>query len=68
MGTGGSGNGCFIIRTQAAGAQVESFGFAFDHDRGWMNIGHPAPLGMALGMADIISVERSLTADIALQF
>ncbi len=33
-----------------------------------MDIGNPASLGMAFRVADIITVKRSLTANIALQF
>ena len=68
MGSEVSGNRCLIIGTQAAGAQFKPLGLTFDNDRGLVNIRHPASLGMALGVADIISVKRSLTANLALQF
>jgi hypothetical protein len=33
-----------------------------------MDISNPAPVGMAFGMADVRTVNRDFTANIALQF
>jgi hypothetical protein len=58
----------FMLRAQAPGAQVEVPGLAVDIDGRGVNIGRPAPVGMALGMADVMTEKRCFTAQIALQF
>jgi len=57
----------FILRAQAPGAQVEVPGFPFDIDGSGMDIGRPAPVGVALGVADIMAEKRRFTAYIAFQ-
>ena len=52
---------------QAAGAQVEVPGLAVDIDSRGVNIGRPAPVGMALGVADIMAEKRGFAAQITLQ-
>jgi hypothetical protein len=44
-----------VLVTQASGAQVKPFGLTIDDNGGWMNIRHPAPIGLALGMTDIMT-------------
>jgi hypothetical protein len=51
---------------QAPGAQVEPLGAAVNGDRGRVNIGRPAPVGMALGVADIMTEKRGFPAYVAL--
>jgi hypothetical protein len=58
----------FVLVAEAAGAKVELFRFAIHRDGGGMDIGYPAPVGMAFGMADVRTVNRDFTANIALQF
>jgi hypothetical protein len=60
--------GCFILGAQAPGAEFEVFHFTVNHDAGGMDIGRPVAVGMALGMADVMTVKRGLAANIALQF
>jgi hypothetical protein len=57
----------FILGAQAPGAQVETFHLAVDDNSGGVNIGGPAPVGMAFGVADIMTELRRLTAQITLQ-
>ena len=60
--------GRFILRTKAASAKVKLLKLAFDHDGSRVNIGRPAPFGVALRVTDVITEKRCLAADIALQF
>jgi hypothetical protein len=52
----------FVLRAQASGAQVKVTGFAVDIYRDGVYIGDPAPVGMALGVADIVTEKRRFTA------
>ena len=61
-------NSGFILIAQAAGAEVKLLRLAVNHDGSGMDIGRPAPVGMALGMADVRTVNGSFPANIALQF
>ncbi len=45
--------GHFMLCAQTPGAEIEMPGLAIHDDSGRVDIGHPAPLGMALGVADI---------------
>jgi hypothetical protein len=56
-----------MLRAQAPGAQVDVPGFPIDVNGGGMDIGCPAPVGVALGVADIMAELRGLAAQIALQ-
>jgi hypothetical protein len=58
----------FVLRTQAAGAQVEMSGFAGNVNSGGVDIGCPAPVGVALGVTHVMTEKRGFTAQIALQF
>jgi hypothetical protein len=62
------GFGRLVLGAQAPGAQVEVPGLAVDIDRGGVDIGDPATIGMPLGMTDVMAEKRDLTAQIALQF
>ena len=44
-----------MLSTQASGAQVEPFLLAIYNDSSRVNIGHPATLGMAFGVAHIMT-------------
>jgi hypothetical protein len=44
-----------MLRAQAPGTEVQPFGLAIDNYSGGMNIGHPAAVGVAFGMADIMT-------------
>jgi hypothetical protein len=56
----------FILRPHAAGAEVEVPGFPVDVNSGGVNIGGPAPVGMAFGMADVMAEKRRFSANITL--
>jgi hypothetical protein len=57
-----------MLGTQAPRAQVEALLLPVDSECNRMYIGNPAPVGPALGMADIMTKKRRFTAQIALQF
>jgi hypothetical protein len=57
-----------VLRTQAPSAQVEVPGLAIDIDGRGVDIGRPAPVGVAFGMAYIMAKKRRFAAQIALQF
>lgn len=57
-----------MLGTQASGTEVEAFLFTVYIDRNRVNIRHPATLGMALGMTDIMTKLRGLPTQIALQY
>jgi hypothetical protein len=44
-----------MLSTQAPGAQVKPFGLAININRGGMDIRRPATVGVALGMADVMT-------------
>jgi len=52
----------FVLRAQAPGTQVKVTGFAVDIYRCGVHIGDPAPVGMALGVADVMTEKRRFTA------
>ena len=45
----------FMLTAQAPGAQVEPLRLTIHDDCGRMNIWNPAPVGMTLGMAHIMT-------------
>ena len=47
-----------MLSTQASGAQVESFLFAIYNNSDRVNIRHPAPIGVAFRVADIMTELR----------
>jgi hypothetical protein len=51
-----------MLRAQAPGAQVKVTGFAVDIYSSGVYIGDPPPVGMALGMADVMAEKRCFTA------
>jgi hypothetical protein len=51
-----------MLIAQAPGTQIEAFGFAVDVNGNRMYIGRPAAVGVTLGMADVMTELRSLTA------
>ena len=62
-----SGFSSLMLSTQASGAQVEMLCLAIDIDSSRVDIGHPAAVGVALGVADIMAKLWSFSAQIALQ-
>ena len=55
---GGKGLNHLVLGTQAPGTQVKALFLAVNSDGGWVDIGGPAPVGPALGMAYIMSEKR----------
>jgi hypothetical protein len=51
-----------VLVAQASGAQVEPFWLAVYHDGDRVDIGHPAAVGVPLGVADIMTELRSFSA------
>jgi hypothetical protein len=51
-----------VLSTQAPGAQVEVLYLAIDSDISGVDIGRPAAVGMALGVADIMTELRCFPA------
>ena len=47
-----------MLGAQASGAQVKPFWLAIYNDSDRVNIGHPATVGMALGMANVMTELR----------
>jgi len=47
-----------VLGAQASGAQVKPFWLAIYNDGGGMNVGYPAAVGVALGVADIMTELR----------
>ena len=58
----------FVVGTEAAGADGHPLWFSVYGKGNRVDIGHPAALGMTLGMAHIITEHRRFAADITLQF
>ena len=61
-------DGSFILIADASGAQAKLFHLAVNHDGSGVDIGNPAPVGMAFGVADIGTINGNFPANIALQF
>jgi hypothetical protein len=57
-----SGFGDLVLVSQASGAKVKSLRLAIYNDSSRVNIGHPAAVGMALGVADIMTELRCFSA------
>ena len=55
-----------MVSAEAPGAEVETFRLAVYGESYGVNIGHPAAVGMPLGMADIMTELRCFPANIAL--
>ena len=51
-----------MLSTQASGAQVEALWLAINNDSGRVNIRYPASVGMALGMANVMTELRCFSA------
>ena len=47
--------GYFALATQTSGAKVKPLRLTVYGNGGGMNIGHPAPIGMVLGVAHIMA-------------
>ena len=58
----------FVLGTQAPGAQVKALLLPVYSNSSRVYIGSPAPVGPALGVADIMTEKRRFTAQIAFQF
>jgi hypothetical protein len=57
-----------VLRAQAPRAQVKMLCLAIDIDSSRVDIGRPAAVGVAFGVADIMTELRCFPAYIALQF
>ena len=57
-----------MLGAQASGAQVKAPGLTVNENRSRVDIGHPAAVGMPLGMADIVTELWRFTTQIALQY
>ena len=44
-----------VLGAQASSAQVESLWLTSYNNSSWVNIGHPATIGMALGVAYVVT-------------
>ena len=51
-----------MLGAQASGTQVKAFWLAIYHDGGRVNVGRPAAVGMAFGVADIMTELRCFPA------
>ena len=60
--SGGLDFGRFILGAEAPGAQVKVLRPAIDKNAGGMDISYPAPVGMAFGVADIMTILRYFAA------
>jgi len=47
-----------VLVAQASGAQIQPFWFAINNNGNWMNVRHPATIGVAFGVANIMSELR----------
>jgi len=50
-----------MLVTEAPGAQVKPFRLSVYNDGSGMNVGYPLPIGVAFGVADIVSKLGCLT-------
>ncbi len=59
--------GCFDhpIRSDTAGANTNSLGFAIHHGSHSLQIGKPTPLGLVVGMTDVVASPGSLATNLA---
>ncbi len=62
------GLGSFILRAQAARADVEPLRFPTDDDISGMDVSYPAAVGMALGVTDSMPELQGFPAYFTLQF
>jgi hypothetical protein len=51
-----------MLGTQATCAKIDVPGLPLDIDSGGVDVGNPSPIGMALGVADVMTEERRFTA------
>lgn len=56
----------FIVGTQAARADIDLFGSPINHDGCLLDIWLPNTIGLMLGMADVVTKQRSLAAYLTL--
>jgi hypothetical protein len=54
--------GYFVLSTQAPGTQVEAFCLTVYGYFGGMDVGPPHPVGVAFGMADVMTELRRFSA------
>ena len=53
-----------IAAAQATGAHVHPLRRAIDHNPDTLHIGRPDPMALAVGVADVIAVQRALFANL----
>jgi hypothetical protein len=51
-----------LSRTNAGGTDPQRLIFPVDHDFNFLQIGFPTPVGHFMGMADIMAIDRFLSA------
>jgi hypothetical protein len=54
-----------MLTAQAAGTQIEPFGFPIKHNRSWLNIRQPASSGMLFRVAYPMTEVCCFAADVA---
>jgi hypothetical protein len=54
--------GRFVLCAQTSGTQIKMADFAVDIYSNGVDIGHPASVGMAFGVADVMTEKRHFTA------
>ena len=55
-----------VTAAQATGAHVHPAGSAVHHHANALYIGRPDPVALAIGMADIIAIQRALFANLTI--
>ena len=55
-----------VAAAQAAGADVHTLRSAVDHNADILNIGSPDAVGLTVGVADVMTVQRTLAANFAI--
>ena len=53
-----------IAAAQATGAHVHPLGGAIDHHANALHIGRPDAMALAVGMADVVAVQRALLTNL----
>ena len=54
-----------IAAAQAAGADVHTLRRTVDHHADTLHVGRPGTVGLTVGVADVVAVQRTLFADLA---
>ena len=57
-----------MLGAQTSSAQVESLRLPIYNDSGWVNIRHPATVGVAFGVAHVMTELRGFSTQVTLQY